>query len=165
MPVPHNPVRAFLQMHDTAMNPAQQQIIANHLRDGETLLHAATCGAAAPEVVQPKSSFWARLLGKKSAAPATSVAVGGADFYAITSKRVLLFCGSAEPKEWFLMLGMIQQFVEHDNGLGDIVFEYRLTPNGERLPVGLLNIATPQQVHTLLGSAIDAAYNASPWSV
>ena len=138
------------------------------LREGESLLYAATCGAAAQapvEAVKPKSSFWARLLGKKSAVPATPAAVAGNHFFAITSKRVLLFNGSAEPRVWFFMLGMIQHFIERDNGTGDIIFENELTPTGERIPLGLINIAEAERVHNLLRSAIDEDYMSSPWSV
>ena len=63
------------------------------------------------------------------------------------------------------MLGMIQDFTLNADGSGSIVFEYNLAADGTRSPLGLLGIANAQQVHTLLASAIDAAYNASPWSV
>ena len=138
------------------------------LREGESLLYAATCGTPVQPpaaVSKPKSLFWARLLGKKCAAPATPVAVAGSHFFAITSKRVLLFNGSAEPRVWFFMLGMIQNFIERDNGTGDIIFENELTPTGERIPLGLINIAEAERVHNLLRSAIDEDYMSSPWSV
>ena len=144
----------------SALSPTQQQTLNAALREGETVLHAAPCGSGTP-VAAPKSSFWARLLGKK-ARPVTA----GADFFAITAKRVLLFnAASSTPREWFLMLGMIQDFTLHADGSGSIVFEYNLAADGTRSPIGLLGIANAQQVHTLLASAIDAAYNASPWSV
>ena len=146
----------------SALSPTQQQILTAALREGETVLHAAPCGSGTP-VAAPKSSFWARLLGKK-ARPVTAGA--GADFFTITAKRVLLFnAASSTPREWFLMLGMIQDFTLHADGSGSIVFEYNLAEDGTRSPIGLLGIADAQQVHTLLASAIDAAYNASPWSV
>ena len=63
------------------------------------------------------------------------------------------------------MLGLIQDFTLNADGSGSIVFEYNLAADGTRSPIGLLGIADAQQVHTLLASAIDAAYNASPWSV
>lgn len=150
------------------MTPEQQQIVNAALREGESLLYAATCGTAAQAPVvaaKPKSSFWARLLGKKNAAPATPVAAAAHHFFAITSKRVLLFNGTAEPRVWFFMLGMIQQFVERENGMGDIIFENELTPTGERIPLGLINIADAERVHNLLRSAIDEDYMSSPWSV
>lgn len=170
MPVPHDSVRAFLPYvtYYFTMTPEQQQLVNASLREGESLLYAATCGTAAQAPVvaaKPKSSFWARLLGKKNVAPATPVAVASQHFFAITSKRVLLFNGSAEPRVWFFMLGMIQQFVERDNGMGDIIFENELTPAGERIPLGLMNIADAERVHNLLRSAIDEDYMSSPWSV
>ena len=53
---------------------------------------------------------------------------------------------------------------EHGNGCGDIVFDYT-EESGERVPRGIIGVAHAAEVHTLLRDAIDAAYNASPWSV
>lgn len=146
----------------SALTTTQQQTLNATLREGETVLHAAPCGMGTPAAA-PKSSFWARLLGKKSQ-PATVSAES--EFFAITAKRVLLFnASSSTPREWFLMLGMIQDFTLNADGSGSIVFEYNLAEDGTRSPLGLLGISNAQQVHTLLASAIDAAYNASPWSV
>jgi len=128
-------------------------------------LYAAPCGGrdSSPHVVK-KNSFWARLLGKK-VGDNVSVSATADSFFAITAKRVILVEGDTEPREWYLMLGLIQDFKQYDNGNGDIIFEHTLNEAGERTPMGLLNIADAAKVHTLLGSAIDAAYNASPWSV
>jgi len=149
------------------MTPLQHQILAASLRDGESVLIAAPCGLPrhAPAAATPKSSFWARLFGKKT--PAGGVASGhtNADFFAITTKRVLVFSGSAEPKEWFLMLGMIQRFDVNPDGSGSIILDYELTADGERRLLGLINIADAENVYNRLRSAIDDAYNASPWSV
>lgn len=150
-------------MNTESLSPEQQQILTASLREGESLLHAAPCGGTVTPPAVVKSSFWARLFGKKNA-PAAPVAVSTSTFYAITSKRVILFSPGAQ-KEWFLMLGMIQKFEQKDNGYGDIVLDYDLTPSGERVLLGLLNIADAEKVHNLLASAIDAAYHASPWSV
>ena len=43
-------------------------------------------------------------------------------------------------------------------------FDY-VEENGRRIPRGLIGIPQVQEVKNLLASAIDAAYNASPWSV
>lgn len=143
----------------------QQQRLTSLVREGESLLYAAPCGGrdSSPHVVK-KNSFWARLLGKK-VGDNVSVSATADSFFAITAKRVILVEGDTEPREWYLMLGLIQDFKQYDNGNGDIIFEHTLNEAGERTPMGLLNIADAAKVHTLLGSAIDAAYNASPWSV
>lgn len=72
---------------------------------------------------------------------------------------------AAEPREWFLMLGLIQEFLLKPDASGDIIFDYELTEEGGRTPQGILSVAQAQHVHDTLASAIDAAYNASPWSV
>ncbi len=150
-------------MNTATLSPEQQNILTSALREGESLLHAGTCGGTATPPAVVKSSFWARLFGKKNP-PATLLTVAATSFYAITSKRVILFSNGSQ-KEWFLMLGMIQKFEQKENGYGDIVLDYDLTPSGERVLLGLLNIAEAEKVHNLLASAIDAAYHASPWSV
>lgn len=150
------------------MTPAQTQTLHAALRPGESVILAAPCGEApqAAPVAAPKSSFWARLFGKKAAAaaPAPRIAAGDS-FFAITSKRVLVFDGAPEPREWFLMLGMIQRFDLNPDGSGSIILDYELTQAGERRLLGLFNIADAENVHNRLRSAIDEAYNASPWSV
>ena len=150
-------------MNPASLSPEQQNILTAALREGETLLHSGPCGLAVTPPVVEKSSFWSRLFGKKNTSVAPAVVSSGS-FYAITSKRVILFSAGTQ-KEWFLMLGMIQKFEQKDNGYGDIVLDYDLTSSGERVLLGLLNIADAEKVHNLLASAIDAAYHASPWSV
>lgn len=115
-----------------------------------------------PLPTKPKSSFWSRILGKKNEVPQATACP---HFFAITSKRLLLFTDSATPREWFLMLGMIQGLKLQADGTGDITIDYDLSPAGDRILVGMFGIANAQQVHDLLASAIDTAYNASPWSV
>ena len=102
-------------------------------------------------------AVFARLFGK-------SASVGELSLYAITAKRVLVLPPQGEVQEWFLMLGLIQEVNERPDGSGDIVFDY-VEENGWRIPRGLIGIPQVQQVKNLLASAIDAAYNASPWSV
>ena len=147
------------------LTAAQQQRLAGVLREGEHVVYAAPCEDATttPLPAPTKSSFWARLLGKKT----TTVSSMPRDdaFFAITAKRVLLFTSADTPREWFLMLGLIQEFKQKDNGYGDIIFENSINEAGLRTPIGLLHVADAQKVRDLLSSAIDAAYNASPWSV
>lgn len=150
---------------ETSLNATQQQWLSAALREGESLLCAALCcgyQGAVSLPSKPKSSFWSRLLGKKNESPQFAALP---HFFAITSKRLLLFTDSVAPREWFLMLGMIQGLKLHSDGSGDITIDYDLSPAGERILVGLFNISNAQQVHDLLASAIDTAYNASPWSV
>lgn len=149
------------------MTPLQHQILTSALRDGESVLVAAPCGQRqdAPAAATPKSFFWTRLFGKKTTVGGVSSVHAEGDFFAITTKRVLVFSGAAEPKEWFLMLGMIQRFDVNPDGSGSIILDYELTEDGERRLLGLINIADAENVHNRLRSAIDDAYNASPWSV
>ncbi len=149
------------------MSPLQHQILTSALRDGESVLVAAPCGLhqLPPTASTPKSSFWARLFGKKTQVAGVASVYSDGDFFAITTKRVLVFSGAAEPREWFLMLGMIQRFDLKPDGSGSIILDYELTADGERRLLGLINIADAENVHNRLRSAIDDAYNASPWSV
>lgn len=88
------------------------------------------------------------------------------ELYLITSKRVIILPRSGEPQEWFLMLGMVQAVEERSDGSGDIILDYDLNiTTGERTPRGLLRLPEVGKVAPVLNSAIDAAYNASPWSV
>lgn len=136
-----------------ALTPEQQARLAAALREGESPLWQGCGGAAAAA----KPSLLARLFGK--AAPAGEPAL-----YAITAKRVLVLPPQGEVQEWFLMLGLIQEVNEHPDGSGDIVFDF-VEENGQRIPRGLIGIPCVQEVKNILASAIDAAYNASPWSV
>lgn len=150
---------------ETSLNATQQQWLNAALRENESLLLAAACCAyqgSLPLPTKPKSSFWSRILGKKNEVPQVTACP---HFFAITSKRLLLFTDSAAPREWFLMLGMIQGLKLQADGTGDITIDYDLSPAGDRILVGMFGIANAQQVHDLLASAIDTAYNASPWSV
>ena len=137
-----------------ALTPEQQTRLAAALREGESPLWQGCGGAAA---AAPKPGLFARLFGK-------SASVGELSLYAITAKRVLVLPPQGEVQEWFLMLGLIQEVNERPDGSGDIVFDY-VEENGRRIPRGLIGIPQVQQVKNLLASAIDAAYNASPWSV
>lgn len=132
----------------------QQARLAAALREGETPLWQG-CGGAAADA--PKSGLLARLFGKTASS-------GESSLYAITAKRVLVLPPRGEVQEWFLMLGLIQDVNERPDGSGDIVFDY-VEENGLRIPRGLIGIPRVQEVKNLLASAIDAAYNASPWSV
>jgi hypothetical protein len=62
------------------------------------------------------------------------------------------------------MLGMIQQVDEQADGSGSIIFDYE-EDAGYNIPRGIIGIPAVAQVRNLLADAIDAAYNASPWSV
>lgn len=136
----------------TDLTPEEESRLAAQLRPGETPLWKGKGSAASPA-----PGLLARLLGRKPAASASVL-------YAITPKRVLALLPQGELQEWFLMLGLVQEFREHGNGCGDIVFDYT-EESGERVPRGIIGVAHAAEVHTLLRDAIDAAYNASPWSV
>ena len=137
-----------------ALPPEQQTRLAAALREGESPLWQGCGGAAA---AAPKPGLFARLFGKP-------VPVGKPSLYAITARRVLVLPPQGEVQEWFLMLGLIQDVNERPDGSGDIVFDY-VEENGLRIPRGIIGIPQVQEVKNLLASAIDAAYNASPWSV
>ena len=137
------------------LTPQQQARLAAVLREGESPLWQG-CGAAADAAAQ-KPGLLARLFGK-------TAPVGEASLYAITAKRVLALPPQGDVQEWFLMLGLIQEVNERPDGSGDIVFDY-VEENGRRIPRGLIGIPQVQVVKNQLASAIDAAYNASPWSV
>ena len=136
------------------LTPEQQARLAAVLREGESPLWQGCGGAAA---AAPKPGLLARLFGKP-------VPVGKPSLYAITARRVLVLPPQGEVQEWFLMLGLIQDVNERPDGSGDIVFDY-VEENGLRIPRGIIGIPQVQEVKNLLASAIDAAYNASPWSV
>ena len=136
------------------LTPEQQARLAAALREGESPLWQGCGGAAA---AAPKPGLLARLFGKP-------VPVGKPSLYAITARRVLVLPPQGEVQEWFLMLGLIQDVNERPDGSGDIVFDY-VEENGLRTPRGIIGIPQVQEVKNLLASAIDAAYNASPWSV
>ena len=139
------------------MTPAEQQILAAALREGETPLWTGKGGAAA---AAPRQTGLLRRLFCK-AAPAAAAEV----LYAITPKRVLaLPAQGGEAQEWFLMLGLVQAVNERPDGGGDIVFDFEEV-NGTKVPRGLIGISGVAQVRNLLNDAIDAAYQASPWSV
>ena len=132
----------------------QQKRLAAALREGEIPLWQGCGGAIA---AAPKPGLLARLFGK-------TAPVGELSLYAITAKRVLVLPPQGEAQEWFLMLGLIQEVNERPDGSGDIVFDF-VEESGHRIPRGLIGIPQVQEVKNLLASAIDAAYNASPWSV
>lgn len=62
------------------------------------------------------------------------------------------------------MLGLIQSVDEQPDGSGSIIFDFEEL-NGQKIPRGLIGVQQVAQVKNLLADAIDAAYNASPWSV
>ena len=139
------------------MTPAEQQMLAAALREGETPLWTGKGGgvAAAPQ----KTGLLSRLFRKADSAALTSM------LYAITPKRVLaLPVQGGAAQEWFLMLGLVQAVNECPDGGGDIVFDFEEV-NGSKVPRGLIGISDVAQVRNLLNDAIDAAYQASPWSV
>lgn len=139
------------------MSPAEQQMLASALRAGEMPLWTGKGGAAAS--APQKGGLLRRLFCK--AAPAAPASV----LYAITPKRVLaLPVQGGAVQEWFLMLGLVQAVNEHSDGSGDIVFDFDEVA-GQKVPRGLIGISGVAQVRNLLNDAIDAAYNASPWSV
>ena len=138
-----------------ALTPQQQARLAAVLREGESPLWQG-CGSTSSAASKP--GLLARLFGRP-AAP-----TGEPTLYAITARRVLVLPPQGEVQEWFLMLGLIQEVNERPDGSGDIVFDY-VEENGQRIPRGLIGIPQVQEVKNLLASAIDAAYNASPWSV
>ncbi len=138
------------------MTPAEQQILAAALREGETPLWTGTGGAAAPP---RQTGLLSRLFRKQEPAAPAGV------LYAITPRRVLaLPVQGGEAQEWFLMLGLVQAVNERPDGGGDIVFDFEEV-NGTKVPRGLIGISDVAQVRNLLNDAIDAAYQASPWSV
>lgn len=154
----------------TLLSASEQQKLTATLRDGERLILAAPCRssvASAPAAVaaQPPRSLWQRFFGKKAPAHVAPAVEQADAFFAITNKRVLLYTAATEPQEWFLMLGLIQDFALQADGTGNIVFDFAVDEQGDRTPQGLLGVANAQQVHDTLASAIDEAYNASPWSV
>lgn len=129
--------------------------LAAALRPGEECLWQGKGGTA---VAASPAGLLARLFGKK-AQPAAA-----ATLYAITPKRVLALPPQGGPQEWFLMLGLIQQVDEQPDGSGSIIFDFE-EQNGQKVPRGIIAIPQVAQVKMLLADAIDAAYNASPWSV
>lgn len=138
-------------MHNQ-LTPIEQRRLNAALRPGEHVLWQGR-GSAAP---LQKTGLLARLMGKAPAAEPM--------LYAITAKRVLAVPPQGDPQEWFLMLGLIQGVEERTNGSGNIVFDYEEN-DGQKVPRGLIGVSQVAQVRNLLNDAIDAAYNASPWSV
>ena len=62
------------------------------------------------------------------------------------------------------MLGLIQSVEEQPDASGSIIFDYE-EQNGQKVPRGIIGVPQVARVKNLLADAIDAAYNASPWSV
>lgn len=139
-------------MSDPLTHQEQQRLIAA-LRPGETVLWQGRGFVS----VQPRPGLLARLFGKSNTSPAPVL-------YAITAKRVIALPPQGEQLEWFLMLGLIQLVEETGAGRGNIIFDYEES-GGQKVPRGLIGVSQVQQVRNLLNDAIDAAYNASPWSV
>lgn len=136
-----------------ALSPAENERLAAVLRPGETPLWLGRGVLPAA----PPAGFLARLFGKPTAQESGMI-------YAITAKRVLALPPQGEAQEWFLMLGLVQEFQENPDGSGDIIFDFDVQ-NGQKVPRGLIGIPSAAQVRNLLNDAIDAAYQASPWSV
>ena len=62
------------------------------------------------------------------------------------------------------IMGVRGSSFSRPDGSGDIVFDFE-DAGGQRVPRGIIGIPAAAQVAQLLADAIDAAYNASPWSV
>ncbi len=140
---------------NAALTVDEQARLAAVLRPGEQCLWQGK-GGAAP--ASQSAGLLGRLLGKKRQA------AGAITLYAITARRVLALPPQGEPQEWFLMLGLIQRVEEQPDGNGSIIFDFA-EQNGEKVPRGIISVPLVAQVKNLLADAIDAAYNASPWSV
>jgi hypothetical protein len=138
----------------TDLSAEEQARLSAALRPGEQPLWLGKGGAA----TAAPAGFLARLLGRK---PALQTEV---TLYAITPKRVLALLPQGGEQEWFLMLGLVQTVNTRPDGSGDIVFDFE-DAGGQRVPRGIIGIHAAAQVAQLLADAIDAAYNASPWSV
>ncbi len=136
------------------LSAEEQARLSAALRTGEQPLWLGKGGTAAAA----PAGFLARLLGRKSEQK-TEVTL-----YAITPKRVLALPPQGGEQEWFLMLGLVQAVNTRPDGSGDIVFDFE-DAGGQRVPRGIIGIPAAAQVAQLLADAIDAAYNASPWSV
>lgn len=136
------------------LSAEEQARLSAALRTGEQPLWQGKGGA----VAAAPAGFLARLLGRKSEQK-TEVTL-----YAITPKRVLALPPQGGEQEWFLMLGLVQAVNTRPDGSGDIVFDFE-DAGGQRVPRGIIGIPAAAQVAQLLADAIDAAYNASPWSV
>lgn len=136
------------------LSAEEQARLSAALRTGEQPLWLGKGGTAAAA----PAGFLARLLGRKSEQK-TEVTL-----YAITSKRVLALPPQGGEQEWLLMLGLVQAVNTRPDGSGDIVFDFE-DAGGQRVPRGIIGIPAAAQVAQLLADAIDAAYNASPWSV
>ena len=141
---------------NTALTADEQARLAAALRPGEQCLWQGKGGAA--PAATPPAGLLARLLGRKHQT------TGESTLYAITAKRVLALPLHGEPQEWFLMLGLIQSEEEQPDGSGSIIFDYEEL-NGRKFPRGIIAVPQVGLVKNLLADAIDAAYNASPWSV
>ena len=131
----------------------EQARLSAALRTGEQPLWLGKGGTAAAA----PAGFLARLLGRKTQQQ-TEVTL-----YAITPKRVLALPPQGGEQEWFLMLGLVRAVNTRPDGSGDIVFDFE-DAGGQRVPRGIIGIPAAAQVAQLLADAIDAAYNASPWS-
>ena len=136
------------------LSAEEQARLSAALRTGEQPLWLGKGGTAAAA----PAGFLARLLGRK---PHQQTEV---TLYAITPKRVLALPPQGGEQEWFLMLGLVQAVNTRPDGSGDIVFDFE-DAGGQRVPRGIIGIPAAAQVAQLLADAIDAAYNASPWSV
>lgn len=131
----------------------EQARLAAVIRPGEQVLWQGK-GVAAPLA---QRGFWRRLFRRTSVPVASAV-------YAITARRVLALSPQGQVQEWFLMLGMIQRVDEQPDGSGNIVFDYE-ERQGVKVPRGIIGVEQVSHVRNILADAIDAAYNASPWSV
>lgn len=139
---------------NAGLTPDEQSRLNAVLRPGETVLWQGKGNSVS---VAAPAGFLARLFRK--AEPTSACAL-----YAITAKRVIALPPHGSMQEWFLMLGLIQAVEERTGGCGDIIFDFEEI-DGHKVPRGLINIPAVGLVRNLLSDAIDAAYNASPWSV
>ncbi len=131
----------------------EQARLAAVIRPGEQVLWQGK-GTTAPSA---REGFWGRLF-RRNEVPVVSAV------YAVTARRVLAVSPQGEVQEWFLMLGLIQSVNEQPDGSGDIVFDYE-ERQGVKVPRGIIGVEKVSHVRNILADAIDAAYNASPWSV
>lgn len=146
----------------THLTAEEQAKVSSLLRPKEEVLWAGKPITASPNAapVTLMSKFRSIFRAHKASVDT------GSELYIITSKRVMILPKAEQVQEWFLMLGMIQATEERADGSGDIILDYDIDlSSGERTARGLLNLPNISMVLPILRSAIDAAYNASPWSV
>lgn len=146
--------------------PEQQARVAAALHPAEELLWVGKpCSAPMPAATPGNGGFLSNIW-RWFGGTTTQAHTEEETIYLLTAKRAVVLSADKEPREWPLMLGMIQKFNEAPDGSGDVIFEHDYDERTEtRTPRGFLNVADADRVRMLVSSAADAAYNASPWSV